>query len=307
MKTSRIGVKIKQLSKHADAGVARVATKVVKDWTARCCKLPLDATTVRVRDDQRPLGYDATSTSGDDGIQVSTGPRPPSMSEVMPTRDRQQEPAATDPVSPESYDDSIEREFEEIENITPEQLAEMDGVLNKQKRREHEKGNHFWNVKPVLLRHVAPLINDPANQRQMTTAQTETWLDATFASMSDAEFSRGYYGLEVYYERNPDPTHNVRYRPIKPTGVRAYTIDHVLARYFSPFDHPRFYIVLPAGGLNAALSSKGIVWRTSTVIGITKTELRLITNDIKAIKVLLRKEMPAIYAELSSVRDIRFM
>ena len=36
LKTSNISIKIKQLSKHADAGVASAAKAVMEDWKARC-------------------------------------------------------------------------------------------------------------------------------------------------------------------------------------------------------------------------------------------------------------------------------
>lgn len=205
----------------------------------------------------------------------------------------------------ETSDKFIEREFSKIANITPRQVAYMDGILNKQKQAEYDKGNIFWNVKPILLRRVAPIINDPDNHRQMSTSQTHYWIDKTFAKMSDAEFNSGYFGLEVYYERNPNPNSKVRYRPIMPQGVKPYSIDHVLAQFFSPFDHPRFYCVLPSGGLNSTLNNKGIVWRTSTVIGISSSELRAINNDMIKIKAELKAYMPDIYAKLPKVRDTR--
>ena len=205
----------------------------------------------------------------------------------------------------ETSDKFIEREFSKIAKITPKQLDYMDDILNKQKQAEYDKGNIFWNVKPILLRRVAPIINDPDNNRQMSTSQTYHWIDKTFANMSDAEFKGGYFGLEVYYERNPNPNSKKRYRPIMPAGVRPYSIDHVLAQFFSPFDHPRFYCVLPSGGLNSTLNNKGIVWRTSTVIGISSSELRAINNDMKKIKAELRAYMPDIYAKLPKVRDTR--
>ena len=205
----------------------------------------------------------------------------------------------------ETSDKFIEREFSKIANITPKQLDYMDNILNKTKQAEYDKGNIFWNVKPILLRRVAPIINDPDNNRQMSTTQTNYWIDKTFANMSDAEFKGGYFGLEVYYERNPNPNSKVRYRPIRPHGVRPYTIDHVLAQFFSPFDHPRFYCVLPSGGLNSSLKERGIVWRTSTVIGISSSELRAINNDMTQIKAELKAYMPDIYAKLPRVRDTR--
>ena len=87
--------------------------------------------------------------------------------------------------------------------------------------------------------------------------------------------------------------------------MRPYTIDHVLAQFFSPFDHPRFYCVLPSGGLNSSLKERGIVWRTSTVIGISSSELRAINNDMTQIKAELKAYMPDIYAKLPRVRDTR--
>ncbi len=207
--------------------------------------------------------------------------------------------------SKEEAIDFISREVEKVDLITQKERDHMDFVLGKQKAREREKGNLFWNEKPVFLRRCAPLINDPRNSRQMSTRETYEWLDGAFARMSDAEYNRGYYGIAAYYERNKDPTSPRRYKPISPTGRRPYEIDHIMAQYLSPFDHPRFYVLMPSGGLNQTLATKGILWRTSSVIGMSNAEMRQIKTDMQNIKNMMKPYMPVIYASLSAVPDYR--
>ena len=121
----------------------------------------------------------------------------------------------------ETSDKFIEREFSKIANITPKQLDYMDNILNK--TEPVRQGQHFLECQAYLLRRVAPIINDPDNNRQV---DDDKLVDKTFANMSDAEFKGGYFDWKFTTNATQTPPQSA-IPSNQASWSEALPIDHV--------------------------------------------------------------------------------
>lgn len=179
--------------------------------------------------------------------------------------------------------------------------------MHMRARRSMEaEANPLTNAPMVALRTIPHLINHPSHQKQMSPQQVWSYIDKQFSSMTKKEYEKvvrtnKWRGLEAYYE--PHPRKETGYRPIgRQTGTRAAHIDHVFAQHYCPFEHPRFYVVVPSQ-INIAL--KDMCPSARVGFGLCRSVLRDMCSDVRIMidQVRKRRLFDDLYANLPSIQD----
>ncbi|MEL0212308.1 MAG: hypothetical protein VW891_17300, partial [Novosphingobium sp.] len=217
---------------------------------------------------------------------------PPSQQPPQPTEEVNDADADEDDI----FDQRLRAEIEKMEHMsTKEYEAENSLAMQVRSAMAAEK-NQLAQVDIIWLGNIPQLANI---DRSMTTNAVWKFLDAAFETMTEREYNQfNFRGIEYYYE--PHPTKG-GYRCIgKQYDSRAAHIDHVLAQCFSPFDHPRFYVLMPAQ-INKALSNRPPAARLA--YGLTRSTIRIISVWISKLRKKLKtRNFDDVYAELPRVQ-----
>ncbi len=204
--------------------------------------------------------------------------------------------AVAEPDEPETC--YIEDTIQKIEQISHKEYLQEHALAMQVRSKMAEEENPLAHAELVWLGGIPQLANI---DKSLTTDQVWKILDNTFSAMTEREYSKyNYKGIEEYYEKHPTKD---GYRPIGMMyGQRAAQMDHVLAQFFSPFHHPRFYVIMPRQ-INSALSNRPPAARLA--FGLQKSSLRILSSWV----VKLREEMKNrgfddMYAVLPRVQKI---
>ena len=204
--------------------------------------------------------------------------------------------AAAEPDEPETC--YIEDAIQKIEQISHKEYLQEHALAMQVRSKMAEEENPLAHAELVWLGGIPQLANI---DKSLTTDQVWKILDTKFSAMTEREYRQcSYKGIEEYYEKHPTKD---GYRPIGMMyGQRAAQMDHVLAQFFSPFHHPRFYVIMPRQ-INSALSNRPPAARLA--FGLQKSTLRILSSWV----VKLREEMKNrgfddMYAVLPRVQKI---
>lgn len=200
---------------------------------------------------------------------------------------------------------NIEQHCDAVDSISFDVQDRMTTQARRVRKKMHDQGNRLANAELVALRDVPQIVNPKEHDRDMSTEEVWRFVDSFFASMTPAEYRQGRWrGLETYYEPHPS---GKGYRAIgKEFGQRAAQMDHAFAQFCCPFNHPRFYIVMPAP-INNYLRTKEPEHRIG--FGLRQSTLRQMSCDIQHMTTTIRRKrmFDDLYAALPRVQDVHSM
>ena len=192
----------------------------------------------------------------------------------------------------------IEDAIQKIEQISHKEYVEEHALAMQVRSKMAEDENPLAHAELVWLGGIPQLANI---NKSLTTDQVWKILDNAFSAMTEREYRQcSYKGIEEYYEKHPTKD---GYRPIGAMyGQRAAQMDHVLAQFFSPFHHPRFYVVMPRQ-INTALSNRPPAARLA--FGLQKSTLRILSSWVAKLRDEMKKRgFDDMYAVLPRVQQI---
>ena len=249
---------------------------------------------------------DAVSECGDrTRDQISEKTKNSTVEDSTRSSEAANEPNSNMACSLDEVASNIEKHCNSVDSISFDVQDKMTTQARRVRKKMHEQGNRLANAELVALRDVPQIVNPKEHDRDMSTEEVWRFVDSYFASMTPAEYRQGRWrGLETYYEPHPS---GKGYRAIgKEFGQRAAQMDHAFAQFCCPFNHPRFYIVMPAP-INNYLRTKEPEHRIG--FGLRQSTLRQMSCDIQHMTTTIRKKrmFDDLYAALPRVQDVHSM
>jgi hypothetical protein len=203
-------------------------------------------------------------------------------------------------VEPSSCEEMSKRLLQSLnsyEDILLERKGEMVEFAKRVRDSLRKEGYIAWNHPLVPLRTIASIIN-VMEPNDTSTRKTWEFIDDMFKTMKARDYnSNRLQRIEMYYEPNPAGG----YRIIGSTHRnRIANLDHILASHYSIWNHPRFYVMMPAA-INKFLQDKHPIWRVA--FGMSSSALRLICSDLKLMANTMRerKLYQIVYRSLPNV------
>ena len=199
----------------------------------------------------------------------------------------------------DDYEARLEQEIQALDRPIPE--AQYMEAFNL-RRSMDERGSKVAYAETVALRIAVPEI---VNLFHSDTPPHVVWkkLDDMFRTMSNSQYKTGVGGLAAYYEKRRDGN---GYNPIGGGDTRVAHMDHVFVQWCCPFNHPRFYAVMP-GKINTTLNDRPPSARRA--YGLQPSTIRAMGCDMVKIHKMMKERgmFNELYSSLPALPVLRAM
>lgn len=187
-----------------------------------------------------------------------------------------------------------------IESLPEDEVDNRTIKYIEHRKRARENGDPLANAPVVFLRRL-PFLCKKFDDN-IDNAKFWKVVDPLFDKMSEKEYNHPkWQGLEKYYKLRPNGKGYVK---IAAGGTRGGHLDHVLAKFASPFWHPRFMCVA-VGGINSGLWGD-LPPAERVGLGVERQAVREITREMEWIATFMKKQgmFKTIYAALEKAHPI---